>query len=666
MSGPSRPDITAGGSNRRRLFYFNGGFFQQKTVRRILNLSGFDLQLGKPDAGDLVAVWGKSPTSHRGEKVSEITGATPLYVEDAFLRSVGLGRDGVAPLGLCLDTQRPHFDSAGPSDLEDLLATAPFDDTAELNRAKAAMARLKALQLTKYNTDDPQTLPPPPGYVLVIDQTRDDASVLHGGGSVGTFREMLVFAQEEHRGARIIIKSHPDTLAGHREGYFDETHTSDQVTLLTDPVSPYALLEGAIAVYTVSSGMGFEAIIAGHKPIVFGQPFYAGWGLTDDRQPIDRRQRKLTRSQLFAGAMLAYPKWYDPYRDALCELEQVIDTLEAQTKVFREDQTGYTALAMKPWKRAHLQKFFGSVTPLRFSDAPKPRSKTLIWGSKPYDFPAIRIEDGFLRSQGLGAQLIPPLSLVMDDLGIYYDPTQPSRIEHYITASIDLPEASITRARTLRREIIRSGVSKYNPTRETRDIEAANAVLVVGQVEDDASILKGAADIRTNADLCRAVRTDFPNAHLIYKPHPDVEAGLRASARVPADLYDSVAYDSDPVTLLGQVTRVCTITSLLGFEALLRDVPVTCYGAPFYAGWGLTDDRADTPDRRRAQPSLDQLAHAVLIDYPRYFDPITSLPCPPEIAVDRLASGDIPPPSRKLWVLARLQNRLARFSSLWR
>ena len=46
------------------------------------------------------------------------------------------------------------------------------------------------------------------------------------------------------------------------------------------------LMEGAVAVYTVSSQLGFEAILAGHRPQVFGQPFYAGWGLSEDRNPV--------------------------------------------------------------------------------------------------------------------------------------------------------------------------------------------------------------------------------------------------------------------------------------------------------------------------------------------------------------------------------------------
>lgn len=44
----------------------------------------------------------------------------------------------------------------------------------------------------------------------------------------------------------------------------------------------------------------------------------------------------------------------------------------------------------------------------------------------------MRVEDGFLRSKGLGAELIAPLSLVLDDLGIYYDPTRSSRLEELI------------------------------------------------------------------------------------------------------------------------------------------------------------------------------------------------------------------------------------------
>lgn len=669
-------NAVSGSSLRSRLFYFNGGFFTQSQVRRILQLAGFDLKLGKPGPGDQIAVWGKSPTSHRGTTIAGKTGANLIHIEDALLRSILPGRDGTPPLGLTIDRQRPYFDSTGPSDLEDLLQNAPLDDAALLNRAKAAIARINRLGLSKYNDFDPDIPCPDPGYVLVIDQTRNDASITYGGGSVAHFREMLVFAQQDHPDAKILIKTHPETSAGHRQGHFGAEHlTSPRLALLDAKIAPQRLLENARAVYTVSSGMGFEAIMAGHKPVVFGQPFYAGWGLTQDHQPIDRRQRTLTRAQLFAAAMILYPKWYDPYRDALCELEQVIDTLEALCRAHQADRTGYVALGMSTWKHKPLQKFFGPLHFAKTTEAALSQDKPiLVWASKtPPDLkqrsarPVFRVEDGFLRSRGLGAELIPPLSLMSDASGIYYDPRQASDLEALISRSPSLPEPDLLRAERLRHQLIKLGLSKYNLGGTVPQVEtgARPVILVPGQVEDDASIQTGTSEISTNTALLKAVRQDFPDAFIIYKPHPDVEAGLRGGA-IEAHIADLIATKSDPIALLAQVDRVATMTSLLGFEALIRDVPVTCYGIPFYAGWGLTDDRLPVPDRRKARPSLMQLIHACLIGYPRYFDPKTGLACPVEIVLERLATGDIPAPGPRNRLLSKLQSRFAGLAPLWR
>ncbi len=662
-------------SHRSRLFYFNGGFFTQSRVRRILDLAGYDLSLGKPSDDDQIAVWGWSPTSGRGAAVSEKTGARLVHIEDAFLRSIKPGRDGEPPLGLTIDHKRPYFDSSGPSDLETLLMETPLDDAALMNRARANIERIKLLHLSKYNDFDLDTAMPEPGYVLVIDQTRGDASIEYGGGSVAAFREMLVYAQQDHPTARIIIKSHPEAAGGHRSGHFGPEHLTDRMTLLGDPVSPYALMEGAIAVYTVSSGMGFEAILAGHKPVVFGQPFYAGWGLTQDHQPIDRRTRNLTRAQLFAGALMLYPKWYDPYRDELCTLERTLDTLEALTRAHREDRQGYAALGMSLWKRKPLQAVFG---PLEFCSSIKEAISTqkpiLVWASKAdnefqgaENTQITRVEDGFLRSRGLGADLIPPLSLVTDKRGIYYDATSPSDLEALISQTTELPQSMIERASKLQRQIVQLGLTKYNlgGGKITFDAAGKEIILVPGQVEDDASIRKGTTTVSTNTALLAAARMDFPDAFLIYKPHPDVEAGLR-DGKVEETAADLIASNADPVALLQSVDRVATMTSLLGFEALLRDIPVSCYGAPFYAGWGLTDDRADTPQRRVAQPTLSQLLNAVLIQYPRYYDPITGQPCPPEVALERLATGKLPKPGPGNRLLAKLQGVFSSFAPLWR
>ena len=229
--------------------------------------------------------------------------------------------------------------------------------------------------------------------------------------------------------------------------------------------------------------------------------------------------------------------------------------------------------------------------------------------------------------------------------------------------------AQSARAEALRQGIIKAGVSKYNLGGEAPDLPAGRRILVPGQVEDDASITKGTGRVSTNLGLIEAAGVENPGAVLVYKPHPDVEAGLRPGAVDPEHLRAKgivVLADSDPMALLPQVDEVWTMTSLLGFEALLRGVPVTCLGSPFYAGWGLTTDAGPRVTHRSGQVSLDGLVHASLIDYPRYFDPKTGQACPVEVAVERLVSGDIPRPSRANRAVAKLQGWFAGYAFLWR
>ncbi len=168
-----------------------------------------------------------------------------------------------------------------------------------------------------------------------------------------------------------------------------------------------------------------------------------------------------------------------------------------------------------------------------------------------------------------------------------------------------------------------------------------------------------------------------PDAVILYKPHPDVEAGLRPGAIPEAQALayaDAILTRADIAALLPQVDEVWTMTSLTGFEALIRGKRVTTLGAPFYAGWGLTTDLGPVPRRRLRRddgsllprPDLAHLIHAALIAYPRYWDPVSRRPCPPEVALQRLAEGTIPRPGPLNRLLAKLQGRFASHARLWR
>lgn len=669
--------MSAEAAESRRLVVLNAGFWQGPRLRRILQLAGWRVAAGLPRPGDAVGLWGASPTAWRGAALARWRGAPLVRVEDAFLRSVlpGRARGPVArrgPLGLLIDPLGIHFDAARPSLIEDLVTSGA---TAGLEgRASEGIARLRAADLSKYNAHRPDAALPDAGYVLVVDQTRGDASLM--GAGAATFRTMLAAARAEHPGRAVVIRTHPETAAGLRPGHLGAGDLAPGEAICDGPVSPWRLLEGAAAVYAVSSQLGYEAVLAGHRPVLFGTPFYAGWGLSDDRAAVPSRRGRASAEALFAASHLLAPVWYDPCRDRLTDFEGAVAQIEAEARAFREDAGGHVAFGMRLWKRPAIARAFdGAGRGVRFTARPA-AAVTLAWAGRAaeveaHDPPRLRrVEDGFLRSRGLGAELTPPLSLVADDLGIYYDPTRGSRLERLIASP--LPPGGRERAARLVARLQREGISKYNLSGALPELPrrpGTRIVLVPGQVEDDASIRLGAGAERTNLALLERARAENPDALLVWKPHPDVEAGLRPGAVARSDaarLADVIAEGSPAAALLAQVDEVWTITSTLGFEALLRGIPVTVLGAPFYAGWGLTRDLGTIPARRQARPDLLTLAHAALVDYPRYTDPTSGLPCPVEVALDRLATPDAARRCLRLRLLAKAQGLLAGHSRLWR
>ncbi len=257
----------------------------------------------------------------------------------------------------------------------------------------------------------------------------------------------------------------------------------------------------------------------------------------------------------------------------------------------------------------------------------------------------VRIEDGFIRSVGLGSDLIAPRSLVFDPCGIHFDATCPSRLETLL-ATHAFDAALCARATALRAEIVVHGLTKYNiedPAPPSWDSRGRPVVLVPGQVESDASIAWGGGTVRTNRALLHSARTARPDAFIVYKPHPDVLSGNRHghAAGDARGLADHVERRASIIACLAGADAVHTMTSLAGFDALLRGVAVVTYGAPFYAGWGLTRDcAADHPAwaRRGRRLTLDQLCAGALLLYPYYWDPQAQRPVSAEQAIAAIAS----------------------------
>ncbi len=388
--------------------------------------------------------------------------------------------------------------------------------------------------------------------------------------------------------------------------------------------------------------------------------------------------------RLRVAAACLHVAYRDPFTDAPCPIDRAVGLLADWRAIIAANHGIVVAAGIARWKRGEIGRFLFAPrpTPLRYVSLPAPAvaiaarqgggiaiwpsrvSPALLDRAEHTGVPLIRLEDGFVRSVGLGSNLFPPFSITVDKRGIHYDPSGPSDLEHLLEHAA-FPETLLARAETLRRFIIAANISKYGSSGShafpPRDRQP-RLVLVPGQVEDDMSVLCGGGDVTGNLDLLRRARLAEPNAEIWFRPHPDIDAGHRRGAVADGEARryaDRVVRGGGMAPLLDIVDGVHVLTSLTGFEALLRGRDVTTHGAPFYAGWGLTRDLGGIPDRRTRRLSLLELVAGVLILYPRYLDPETGLPCPPEVLLGRMAHQHHP---KRTWLteLRALQGRFMR------
>jgi len=635
-------------------------------------LPEYDLRaLPGPDIQAVIG-WGMKPTAAAGRRYAARRGLPYVALEDGFLRSVGIGESGATSLSLIVDDLGIYYDATRPSRIEDLIRTAPdWCDAVMTARARVLIDRIVASGVSKTNMGGPldRSILRPGRRVLIVDQTLGDASISYGLASTGSFSDMIAAARQDEPDAQLIVKRHPAVAAGRKQGCIADTDLTG-VTLIDTDVRPADLLASVDAVYVVTSALGFEALLRGLPVRCFGAPFYSGWGATSDAVETGRRGVGRTVDQIAAAALMAYGRYVDPVTGTRCEAEQALDRLIALRDRAERLSGVWSAAGFAPAKRPPIRRLLNSPrgrvryhwfarNAARLAEAE--HGRLIWWAGKESEpiraaaaatpAPTVRMEDGFIRSRGLGSDFHGALSVALDDLGVYYDAHRPSRLESLIEAG-GLDDAALARAARLRSRIVEAGLSKYNirgqaPVGWPADRER---VLVVGQVENDKSIALGCTDIRTNSGLVEAARRDFPHAYLVYRNHPDVMAGNRPGLldAHAIQAVDAVADDLDIIDCLSACDRLVTLTSLSGFEALMRGKAVTTYGRPFYAGWGLTDDRPGTMGapfpRRTNRASLDALIHAALIDYPIYVSP-TGWPCEAEDLVEALiAARDHPLP----------------------
>jgi len=477
--------------------------------------------------------------------------------------------------------------------------------------------RLSALRLHGRNRFPGGGDAVPKGAALIL---------LDGNATPARNREFVARVLARHPGTAFVVAG-PEGGGGVR--------STPRLRVLHDPIDPWAACASAARVFVADAVSACTARLSGADVFEDGPTT----GIED--------------------AFGVGVHWFDPWTRTPIAREDCLDRIAWLRARFRDNDRPTVLVGISGWKRPGLDAFttgpfgppvhaMGAEEAIRLAP---PGARVLAWATRMPDhledlcakagLPLSRVEDGFLRSVGLGASLQPGASIVVDDAGIYYDPRRDSRLA-LILKGASFPPDLVARAEALRRLVIARRLTKYNvglsddsnswPTDR-------RIVLVPGQVEDDASVRHGSPVVRSNRALLAAARARNPDAFLLYKPHPDVEAGFRPGKIPEAEaltLADRIVGGLSIVDLLDRAHHVETMTSLAGFEALIRGLTVAVHGRPFYSGWGLTEDLAPNADRGR-RLALDELVAGTLLLYPLYLDPVAMKPCSAEQLLDRLA-----------------------------
>lgn len=337
-------------------------------------------------------VWGHSPEADNKTAIQvALRDNIPLYLcEDGFIRSVDTWCGGSKPrfresCSVIVDRKAYYFDATRISTVEGMLnddkLIIPSDKRKE---ARRLIDKIVSQKISKYNHQPIFT--PKVGRegvrkVLVVDQSYGDFSIKLGMSNDNTFKNMLDAAIRENPDADILVKTHPDTLAGKKadkKGYYQDLKEHDNIYKVTFPINPYSLMELCDKVYVCSSQFGLEALMAGKEVHVFGMPFYAGWGLTIDAQHLERRNNTRTLEEVFYIFYCMYTHWVDPENGSKTTIDAVIERIIALRGEYQKNPEAAKAVLLSDTTRSSHNGYSLGRRTVRMK-VPKERDRRSAW-----------------------------------------------------------------------------------------------------------------------------------------------------------------------------------------------------------------------------------------------------------------------------------------------
>jgi len=263
----------------------------------------------------------------------------------------------------------------------------------------------------------------------------------------------------------------------------------------------------------------------------------------------------------------------------------------------------------------------------------------LGWGYKKSGLEAkempkyLLLEDGFIRSLGLGVEGYEAFSIVEDEKGMHYDAKKETTIENILNNyDFENDKKLLSLANDAINLIKKYKISKYNLSemRLPENVKVkGKKVLIIAQTAGDNSLKYGRAYEFEPKDIILSALEENPGAKIYVKIHPDVLTGKRKSS-IDVELAKKhctvITENTNPIMLLEEFDKIYTQTSQMGFEAAFLGKEVVTFGMPFYAGWGITKDKLTEKRRKRKLTPLEVFAAAYIL-YSKYYNPYEKREC---------------------------------------
>jgi capsule polysaccharide export protein KpsC/LpsZ len=625
----------------------------------------------KKDSSAKLMLWkGRSP-KYLQRFVSE-NKIDVLYMSEGFMCGVESKNLSVPPCSIILEDLSPYYDCSRPSGLEDLLNRYDFDSDI-IEKSKKLMKTIVDQGLTQYNHqyfNDQIICEYHKKRILVVGQREDSPAVVYGCPAIRANQALIELAQFDYPDAMVIYRPHPEVIlqskGDGRKALIAKQHLkkmSDHYYVDTRDIPISQLLQTIDHVYVLNSLVGLESLIRNIPVTVVGYPFYAGWGLTDDRYPIARRARKLSIEELVAAAYLLYPKYYLGHKEV--SVDDVIHyLLDNRSRLFLSMQKN---ASLPQITTVQTSKPENAPMPNIVSSEPKAlrsRRHGLVYGDIKFkqvfrtyfhDYQLFfmvdeQSEEDTLKqfktlatSQGElllwhRAQLSESVRQHIDDLKIKIryigmgligenpssskNPTESIYLESRITEDTIFHENDLKLASQLIK-MLRTHKQPMTGAKSSLKINLGTDVniLVLGDIQ---SI--------NNADLLEIVMKKFAKANIWLLP-----ARRGQKHPVLSKTYQVLDAHTPLVDLLPQVQYVYAHESKFGFEALIHQAKVIVTGKPFYAGYGLTEDLNDALKKSTQVYTLEQLVVDICLKKSRYQNLETKQMVSPQDILNRLA-----------------------------